>query len=294
MDERGYVAYLQGTISGKQSFATLSYLFFTKDSFDEDVNDIWLPYTGMPRRPILMSQISDNHLLYMIQKLVEKFEQVYSLNERWTRELLHYFDLATPTIIKQWEKFRKVIDAERKAQGAAWMERSECQILAAEMQQIILEINQLAPPIYLRMGEVYGDLYYDLLDNSFGTQEAKDLIDMGNGESDPQQAIKLFQQALTYGETGIQASKAFMELGMRYEDLGEIEKAIEHYTKSLAAWKPFGIGYFWRGRLYYAQGQWEQAQSDFEQALTFASEGLLPSPEREEAEEYLAKLNERK
>ncbi|MCL4872139.1 MAG: tetratricopeptide repeat protein [Anaerolineae bacterium] len=242
---------------------------------------------------IVRAQITDIPLRQMIQLLTDELEKAYAINESWTNELLHFFDLSMPASFPEMKKFRKMIDARRKAQGAAWMERAECQALATKMQQIILEINQLTPPIYLRMGEVYGDLYYDLLDNSFGTQEAKDLIDMGNGESDPQQAIKLFQQALTYGETGIQASKAFMELGMRYEDLGETEQAIEHYTRSLTAWKPFGFGYFWRGRLYYARGQWEQARSDIERALNFASESMLPSPEREEAEEYLVKLNER-
>lgn len=292
MDEISFVAYLQGTVSGIQNYVYTSYLFFKSDKFNVDFPDTWLPYKGMPQRSILTSQIANGQLRQMIEMLVEKLERAYALNERWTRELLYFFDLPIPTTLKEWEKFRKVIDMERVAQGATWMSRPECQVLAIEMEQVLAEINQLLPSIHQQMAEVYGDLFFE--EEEFGTQEAKDLIDIANGEPDVQKAIKLLEQALAYGEMGIQASKAYMELGMRYEDLGEIGKAIEHYTKSLTAWKPFGLGYFWRGRLFYTQGQWEDARSDFEQALTFAPKGGLPSPEREEAAEYLAKLKEKK
>ena len=57
---------------------------------------------------------------------------------------------------------------------------------------------------------------------------------------------------------------------------------------------PFGMLYFWRGRLYYQQQKWEEARTDFEKALSFTpKEGHLPSPEKEEAEQYLSALNKR-
>jgi tetratricopeptide (TPR) repeat protein len=71
--------------------------------------------------------------------------------------------------------------------------------------------------------------------------------------------------------------------------LGEIDKAIEFYTKSMDALEPFSIAYFWRGRLYYEQELWDKAQSDFEQALS-PENGELDSMDRNEAEDYLAKL----
>jgi tetratricopeptide (TPR) repeat protein len=88
----------------------------------------------------------------------------------------------------------------------------------------------------------------------------------------PKKAIKLLQKALTFGTRGIQASKAYFGLGMRYEDMGNIELAIENYSKAIEAYKSFGMVHFWRGRLYYKQQNWIEARADFEKALSFSVE----------------------
>ena len=132
----------------------------------------------------------------------------------------------------------------------------------------------------------------DILEE-LGDQRAKDLIDEAVEEAvDAQHAIRLLQGALRFGHTGIQASKAYLALAMRYEDLDNKAKAIECYTKAMEAWHPSATIFFWRGELYYQLEQWDKARNDFEQALAFSETESLISPEREQAEKYLIELDE--
>jgi hypothetical protein len=123
-------------------------------------------------------------------------------------------------------------------------------------------------------------------DMEFGDQRAKDLIDEAEGEFEPREAIKLLHRALRYGKTGIQAGKAYQGLGTRYEELGQIARAIRYYTQALEVGGPNSFVLFWRGQLLYQRRQWAEAKADFEQALVLG----LWSPEREEAEAYLGNL----
>jgi tetratricopeptide (TPR) repeat protein len=124
----------------------------------------------------------------------------------------------------------------------------------------------------------------------FGDQRAKDIIDVAYEEPDPHRAIKLLHRALKYGDTGIQASKAYGELGRLYEDLGDITQAITYYTRAIEVGVPEAYEFFWRGQLFYQLGQWEAARHDFEQALAF-EKGFF-SPEREQAQCYLAEIEQ--
>lgn len=121
----------------------------------------------------------------------------------------------------------------------------------------------------------------------FGDQRAKDLIDEADGEFEPREAIKLLHRALRYGKTGIQAGKAYQGLGTRYEELGQLARAIRYYSQSLEVGGPEPFTLFWRGQLFYQRHQWADAKADFEQALALG----LWSPEREEAEAYLVELS---
>lgn len=121
-----------------------------------------------------------------------------------------------------------------------------------------------------------------------GDQRAKDLIDASYSEPDTRRAIRRLHRALHYGRTGIQATKAYTVLGMKYEDLGNIRLAINYYTKSLEVGGPDGFVYFWRGQLYYQRRNMELARSDLEQALALG----LSSADRTEAEQLLGKLQE--
>lgn len=216
------------------------------------------------------------------------YEKSSVLNERWVRELFNFFNLAMPHTFQEWAAFRQTIDVHRAAYGASWMSLPVHQALAAEMQQLVAALNQVKLQFDRRLKEVYGHLL--VTEEMFGDQRAKTLIDMTEGAFKPEDAIPLLEMALEYGQSGIQASKAYLGLGMRYEELGELELAIENYTSSMDAYKPFSIALFWRGRLYFEQGKWEEARADFEQAISFED---LFSPEREEAEQFLAELDKR-
>ncbi|MCB8925571.1 MAG: tetratricopeptide repeat protein [Ardenticatenaceae bacterium] len=79
---------------------------------------------------------------------------------------------------------------------------------------------------------------------------------------------------------------------MRYEDIGEIELAIEAYSKALTAWQPSAMIYFERGKLYYQMQKLREAKQDFEQALAYTREDGLRPQEQEEAKIFLSRLTE--
>jgi tetratricopeptide (TPR) repeat protein len=108
--------------------------------------------------------------------------------------------------------------------------------------------------------------FHQALSSYVGDQHAKDLIDQSYGETH-EQAIPLLHQALAYGRTGIQAEKAYEELGSRYEQLGQTEQAIYYYTKALELNDSQTGSLFWRGELYFQSGEWEAARSDLSHAL---------------------------
>lgn len=122
-------------------------------------------------------------------------------------------------------------------------------------------------------------------------QRAKDLVDEALG-LEPLEAIPLLRKALRYGRTGVQASRAYFVLGMKYEDMGDDKRAVQAYTKSIRAWQPetpSPIALFWRGQIHYRNRRLSRARSDLESAL----KNGLTSPEREQAERYLEEIGKR-
>jgi tetratricopeptide (TPR) repeat protein len=112
-------------------------------------------------------------------------------------------------------------------------------------------------------------------------QPEKDLIDEAREESDAREAIKLLRRALMRVQDNGQKFIIYMELGLRHEELGNVGWAIRYYTDSLKVIEQ-PLVLFWRGRLYYRQRKFTEAKADLSAALTAG----LPSPEREEAEQY--------
>lgn len=288
MDELSLIYYLQATVQGIESFVSESYVFFTEDEPILDIPDIWLPYNGQNQRLIPLSGIFDQELNQLFQDFSREYDQFFKIIKAWTKSLLLYLGRGEPKRPEEWVQFRKAIDKHRKSNGASWMRESFSQKYALEMQKLIAEISYLARLINQKMADVYQDKL--VVFDDLGDQRAKDLIDEAEGETDLRKAIDLLNEAIEFGDSGIQASKAFIGLGMRHEDLGEIEQAINAYSKALTAWKPFALIYFWRGRLYFLIRRWEQANKDFKQALAFQNEEGLPQPERKEAENYLAEI----
>jgi tetratricopeptide (TPR) repeat protein len=91
-----------------------------------------------------------------------------------------------------------------------------------------------------------------------GDQRAKDLIDKNEGERDPRRAIRRLHRALRYGRSSIQAMKAYLDLGMYYEQLGNTHRAITYYTRAIDLGPSLDIPplpeLYWRGLLYYQRG----------------------------------------
>ncbi|MEJ2746618.1 MAG: tetratricopeptide repeat protein, partial [Anaerolineae bacterium] len=253
-----------------------------------DIDSPWGGGVGV-ENPDFSVNIPDQELRELAHKLVVESNKLVHINARWLTVLADYFQTPVFSSLEEQFAFSRKINRHRRKHGASWISEPHIQELLQETQSEIKAIETLKLPIEERLEEVYGHLI--ITHEEFGDQRASDLVDKADGvpDSNPKKAIKLLQKALKYGETGIQASKAYLGLGMRYEDLGKIDKAIEFYTKSMDALEPFSIALFWRGQLYYEQEQWDKAQSDFEQALS-PENGELDSMNRKEAEDYLAKL----
>ncbi len=292
MDEISLVDGLKGITDGELEYTRDCLQFYTSKSLKKHKPLTWLPwkYPGHPAYSSFGTNISDRKFRELIDLFRIEVEKMDRLNNQWAEVFTRFFGVSQPQTAREQDKFARKIRNHRKRKGPTWMEEAECQQLLDTMRPIIDEIERLKPQIDQSLIRVYGHLL--VTDEDMGDERAKDLIDIVDGipDSNPKKAIKLLRKALSYGETGIQASKAYLGLGMRYEDLGDIDQAIENYGRVLDAYDPFGMVYFWRGRLYFQQQKWKEARSDFEKALAFPLEDGLSSPEREEAEHYLEKL----
>ena len=286
--EDSLIAYLQGTLSGVNGYIEWSFIFFSEDEPNLDVSDIWLPYKGR-KRPILVSEITDSELRTLFQNFAQKYELFVEVVANWSKFLISYLNVQEPIRPEEWIALRKSIDKHRQEKGASWMQEPLCQEFASSMKELIAEIQLLTPKIEQKMAEVYAGRL--VIRGDIGDQRAKDLIDESHEKYD-RDAITLLKKALTYGESGIQASKAYICLGMRYEDIGEIELAIEAYSKALTAWQPSAMIYFERGKLYYQMHKLREAKQDFEQALAYTREDGLREQEQEEAKRFLSSLTE--
>lgn len=123
-------------------------------------------------------------------------------------------------------------------------------------------------------------------------ERAKQLIDKNEGETDPRRAIRRLHRALRYGRESIQASKAFRDLGMYHEELGNTSRAIFYYTQAIELGQALDLlpipDLYWRGQMYAQGGNVKLARADFEQALALDEPLTLFPEEREFAQRFLA------
>jgi tetratricopeptide (TPR) repeat protein len=121
----------------------------------------------------------------------------------------------------------------------------------------------------------------------YGDSRAHQLIDSVEAEWDSRRAIAILRRALQYGHLGIQARKAYQDLGMHYEQLRNTKRALHYYTQAIEidGWNNEWL-VFWRGRLYFQQSAWDAAKHDLERALELG----VGSPDYEEAENYLGQI----
>jgi tetratricopeptide (TPR) repeat protein len=255
---------------------------------------LWTPWTGeATTHSDTMVQsleestpyITDDRLLEVCRGMVKQRQLLEDLNGQLGRALAMVLGLPAPRTDEDFHELREQADEYRSKHGPAWVGQAEIKPLIAQLKDIFVELKSLEFELHGRLRPYHEHLAP--ADEEFGDQRAHDLVDQAIEEPDTDKAIRLLEKALRYGKTGIQASKAYMELGGRCSDLGDTEKAIEYYTKSLeASTIPNAFALYWRGELYYQQEEWDKARSDFERAVAI---GLF-SPEYEQAQEYLSEL----
>lgn len=283
---------------------------------------------GAEQRQIFIQQIENDELRGLFHSFdlqVRRIEE--ELDNQFVALIAEFFGLPAPQTQRDRRKLMRKMGKYGSTGGPVWAAQPEYQRLAEQSEQAFAAVEEIkqqiddrvaqllsvassssedtqppfaVPDVRLRRPRNWNPTQsiqlqefteFEISDEEFGDQRAKDLIDAADGELDPKRAIQLLHRALRYGRTGIQASKAYQGLGMRYEELGDTARAIKYYTKAMEAWHPSAILFFWRGELYYQRGQWTEARNDFEQALAFPPGEGLVSPEREVAERYLVELN---
>lgn len=286
-DETNQALMLAG-FRGTSALASNCYRFYTDRKPLKGIPPTWPWNTkgdALRELQMWMPYLRDSTIREVCQSLAVQAEILDQVNDEWSQALARFLALPPPQSEANLIQLRRMIDAYRKKNGAAWAAHEEFRPLVAKSRQLAEDIEKLWLQLEARLDQVYPGVL--LKPGEFGDQRAKDMIDKAEG-LDPPEAITLLKRSLRYGRTGIQASKAYHELGRLYKELGDADRAIENYTKSLDAWrKPNPMALFRRGELYYQRGQWTEARSDFERALSM--EWLL-SPEREQAQQYLSKI----
>ena len=125
------------------------------------------------------------------------------------------------------------------------------------------------------------------------SQEVDDLIDATMDDENSLRAVKRMEEAIQRGIPKSQLSGAYLVLGTRYEDLDQIDKAIDCYSKSIQFWANDPVVYFWRGELLFQQGRYKEARLDLETALSLSSSNsAYYSPEREQAQDLLRRIGQ--
>ena len=126
------------------------------------------------------------------------------------------------------------------------------------------------------------------------SQELDDLTDATVEDMDSQEAVTRMEEAIKAGLPGTQSqvAVAYMVLGTRYEDLDEVDKAIDRYSHAIQLNIDNPLCYYWRGELLLQQNRDKEARLDFEKALSFPESNRLMSPEFEQAQDLLKQIDE--
>lgn len=289
--------FVSGNLSvliGEAQCAHYCHLFYTDNLSPLAIlGDYWSPW----RYPGRVAPVIQATLPY-VEADVREFCQTWltyihameELNQAWAEALAAFFNLAPPREEQDYEELRNRVEAYRKENGAAWVSAPGFQPLVSRLQQTVAGMQQLLPRLTELLHSSYAPVSPEALQALVGNQRVKDRIDAAREEPSHKRAIKMLNRALQDNPTDMQAGAIYMELGFRYGELGEIEQAIEYYTRSIEGGKvPNPWVHYYRGELYYRQEQWEEALHDFEQAAALE---IYP-PEREEAERYIAELRSR-
>jgi tetratricopeptide (TPR) repeat protein len=272
-------------------FAYQCHLFYTDNlSPMMMLGEYWSPWR-YPGEEITTIQSMLPHVETDIRELCQAWlpliQTLETLNQEWADALARFFGLITPNSDRDYQELRDQVEAYRKENGALWVNHPDFPPLILQLEQIVIGMQRLYPKLSELLQKYQTQISPDDLKALFGDQRVKDRIDSARGEPSHKRAIKVLDKALRYNPTDMQTNEIYMELGFRYGELGEIEQAIENYTRSINASKlPNPLVHYWRGELYYSQKEWDKAAQDFEQAVALG----VYSPEREQAQRYILEL----
>jgi tetratricopeptide (TPR) repeat protein len=287
------------TLTGAGYLAERCYHFYTnKQAEPSPLPDyVWTPWsreaiaaepTSIDSLQELMPYVEDHEIVEVSRSLVMQRQLLDDINDELGRALADFLGLPSPSTERDFEQLRRQVNDFRRKHGPAWASRAAIRPLIEQLKEVFIELKSLEFELVARLQPCYEPLVPS--PDEMGDVRADDLVNQAMEEPDADRAIRLLKKALRYGKTGMQASKAYLELGGRYTDKGDVNRAIANYTKSIEAWRdPNSFALYWRGELYFRQEQWDKARGDFEQALAIG----LYSPEYERAQEYLSELRSR-
>jgi len=125
------------------------------------------------------------------------------------------------------------------------------------------------------------------------SQEVEDLVDSAEASFSAAIAVRRLEKAIAKNMPGIQIPSVYLTLGMRYEDLGETQKAIDSYTKCIELYNDDPFAHLYRGELYYQQGDLDNARLDIEKFLSLDLDDKFYSYEKNSAYEILWDITNR-
>jgi tetratricopeptide (TPR) repeat protein len=279
---------LVGSVEGRNAGIMTSYRFLVGGSYDEPGH--WHPWSFFPvNLEPLISLLNDSELQGLILAYCQIDERFRQHLREWAITLAHYTNYKAPTAEAFYRRIARKRRAYKEEQIPDWMSQTEFQSLSTQLHEIVKASETMTVRIMKQIRKAYPDY---VSPGELGDQRAKDLIDRANEQPgiSAQQAMKLLKKALRYGTTGIQASKAYMRLGMLYEDIGDINQAIKYYDLSLKAWKEYPYAYFVCGKLYYQQSEYTEAINNIRKALQFPLEDWGDPEDYEQARQLLTVL----
>ncbi len=317
----GVVSHVGGNLLQRASELHNARVYGFPEVLDEGRSPIQQQVTELRE---IIAQVDDEELRALLEALEAQATRVVELNGRFVEVVARYLGLPVPQSQEERRQFSERMNQYKLPQDEAMLNQPEsrswnpvwaaqadyCElvrqsyVLFRECEAIVRRIyarrvalleairdeDRTPPEMEERLARLMEwDMPAGTILEDFGDQRAKDLIDMA-GDGKEKRSVALLQRALRYGKTGIQAAKAYLRLGMHYDDAGDINRAIGYYTKAIAACKgPFVDALYLRGKLYYRQERWAEAAEDMERALA----GGLRTPAHEWAQMLLARSRAR-
>ncbi len=131
-----------------------------------------------------------------------------------------------------------------------------------------INIYSILGNLYEQTGDINKAVETLMKLEDFDTQKGQGYYQIGqlfNRKSNPQKAIEYFEKYLPYRH--ISDINTYSTLGNLYEQAGDIDKAVEIYSKLEGVNYSKGQGHYYNGLLYAKKERWADALKEFEYAL---------------------------